>query len=306
MDIKTPVASVILCVYNGGKYINLAVESILAQTYNDFELILIDDGSTDNSLERLRYYESIDKRCRVFTGPNKGMVASLNQGIGLARADIIFRMDNDDVARPDRFEKQLNYLAHHPECVVLGTKVLLIDDEGLPITETWGETDHDKIDAVHMSGAGTYMCHPSLVYRKADILKIGGYRHECHYAEDLDLLLRFAEIGKLANLPEVLLEYRQHVDSVGYSKREKQIKATMRAVNDAKIRRGLPLSTSVEETSAYNLDVPTLSDIYLKWGWWAFLGKNKQTAKKYATKAFLKNPFKFETVKLIYCVYFKM
>lgn len=305
MDKKTPAASVILCVYNGRKYIDLAIESILAQTFTDFELILIDDGSADNSLERLRYYESIDKRCRVYTGPNKGMVASLNQGIDLARANIIFRMDNDDVSRPDRFEKQLNYLDQHPECVVLGTKVLLIDDEGLPIAETWDETDHDKIDSVHMSGAGTCMCHPSLVYRKSDILKIGGYRDECHYAEDLDLLLRFAEIGKLANLPEVLLEYRQHVDSVGYSKREKQVKATIRAVNDAKIRRGLPLSTDLEEIRGSKINVPTISDIYLKWGWWAFLGKNKQTAKKYAIKAFLTNPFKFETIQLIYSVYFK-
>jgi glycosyltransferase involved in cell wall biosynthesis len=303
---KIPAISVIMCVYNGGQYLDQAIESVLAQTFTDFELILIDDGSTDNSLERLKFYETIDTRCRVFTGSNKGMVASLNQGIGLAKADIIFRMDHDDICRPIRFEKQIRYLKEHPECVAVSSKVLLIDDEDLPIAEIWGETEHNKIDSVHLSGTGTYMCHPALAVRKADILKIGGYRQECHYAEDLDLFLRLAEIGKLTNFPEVLLEYRQHVESVGYAKRDKQIKATEIAVSDAKKRRGLASTINFDSAEeGMNTVLPKFCDIYLKWAWWAFLANNRQTAKKYAFKAFFRNPFKLELIKLFYCIYFK-
>ncbi len=303
---KIPAISVVLCVYNGGKYLDQAVESVLAQTYVDFELLLLDDGSTDNSLERLEYYAKLDSRCRVFSGPNKGMVATLNQGIALAKADLIFRMDNDDVCRPTRFENQIRYLEAHPECVAVGAKVLLIDDEGLPIAEIWGEADHDKIDAVHLSGTGTYMCHPAIAVRKADILKIGGYRQECHYAEDLDLFLRLAEVGKLTNLPEVLLEYRQHVESVGYARRDEQIKATETAVSEAKIRRGLVTTTDSKVAEKSDVAVvQKLSDIYLKWAWWAFMANNRKTAKKYAFKALLRNPFKLQLVKLFYCLCFK-
>jgi glycosyltransferase involved in cell wall biosynthesis len=303
---QMPAISVVLCVYNGGKYLDQAIESVLAQTYTDFELILLDDGSTDNSLERLEYYAKLDNRCRVFSGPNKGMVATLNQGIALAKADLIFRMDNDDVCMPSRFEKQIRYLKEHPECVAVSSKVLLIDAEGLPISEIWGETDHEKIDSVHMSGTGSYMCHPALAVRKADLLKVGGYREECHYAEDLDLFLRLAEIGKLTNLPEVLLEYRQHVESVGYARRDKQIKATDKAVSDAKIRRGLVTTTNSNVAEKSDVAVlQKLSDIYLKWAWWAFMANNRQTAKKYAFKALLQNPFKLQLVKLFYCLYFK-
>ncbi|MDP3332522.1 MAG: glycosyltransferase family A protein, partial [Methylococcaceae bacterium] len=119
-----PAASVIFPVYNAGEYLDAAIESILSQTFKDFELLLLNDGSTDGSLSRLEYYASQDSRCKVFTSANRGLVGTLNEGIRLAAGDILFRMDQDDISLPDRFEKQMRYLAEHPECVLVGSRVL--------------------------------------------------------------------------------------------------------------------------------------------------------------------------------------
>lgn len=301
---KSPAISVVMGVYNAEKYIDQAIESILGQTYGDFELLLLNDGSTDNSQSRLEYYAKLDKRCKVYSGVNKGMVATLNQGIALAKADIIFRMDNDDICRPQRFERQMRYLEDHPECVAVGSKALLIDADGLPIIEMWDYTDHDKIDEANLSGVGSFICHPAVAMRKAAILKVGGYHQEFHYAEDLDIFLRLAEVGILANIPEVLLEYRQHVESVGYARREAQFKATHLSVIEAKKRRGLPYeSHSVCEESLFI--PPSPSEIHLKWAWWALAGNNRQTAKKHAFKAFLENPFNLEVFRVFYSLYFR-
>ena len=110
-----PGASVILPVYNAGKYLEQSIESVLSQTYKNFELLLLDDGSTDGSKEVLEHYAIQDARCKVFSWPNQGLVKTLNEGIRLAKADIIFRMDADDVCIDSRFEKQIDYLSSvHP------------------------------------------------------------------------------------------------------------------------------------------------------------------------------------------------
>lgn len=303
---KSPAISVVMGVYNAEKYIDQAIESVLDQTYGNFELLLLNDGSTDNSQSRLDYYAKLDKRCKVYSGENKGMVATLNQGIALARADIIFRMDNDDICRPQRFERQMHYLEDHPECVAVGSKALLIDSDGLPIIEMWDYTDHEKIDEANLSGVGSFMCHPAVAMRKDAILKVGGYHQEFHYAEDLDIFLRLAEVGILANIPEVLLEYRQHAESVGYARREAQFKATQLSVIEAKKRRGLPLNHESKSAGEESLFIPpSLSEIHLKWAWWALAGNNRQTAKKHAIKAFLENPFSLEPFRIFYSLYLR-
>lgn len=296
---KTPKISVVMSCYNSEKYLDQAIESILNQSYGDFELLLLNDGSTDKTLSRFEYYSQLDNRCRVYSSENQGIVAMVNKGISLAKADIIFRMDGDDVSRPDRFEKQMNYLEAHPKCVAVGAKALLIDSDGLPIKEMWDITDHKKIDEFHLTGIGSAMCNPVTAIRKEAILKVGGYRQECNYAEDYDLWLRLAEIGQLANLPEVLVEYRQHVQSVGYKHREAQLKATKLAVDESKKRRGLLIDATEEVPEP----LPSLSDIHLKWAWWALMANNRQTAKKHGFKAFLKSPFSLEIANFFYSLY---
>ncbi len=216
-----PPITVLLAVYNGQQYLREALDSILAQTFTDFEFLIIDDGSTDLTLPILREYEKRDPRIRLVSRPNKGLTNTLNEGLSLARGEFLARMDADDFAMPARFEKQIAYLREHPDCVLLGSRVLLMDPDGLPIREMCLERTHEQIDSAHLN-RGWPIVHPATMMRMSALSQIGGYRDEFNTLEDLDLFLRLAEVGQLANLPELLLRYRQHFASVTHSKEEKQ------------------------------------------------------------------------------------
>ena len=199
--------TVLLAVYNGQQYLREAIDSILSQTFRDFEFLIIDDGSTDNTLFILNEYARRDSRIKLVTRPNKGLTYTLNEGIFLARGEFLARMDADDICLPQRFEKQLAYLRQHPECVLVGSRVQLMDPEGLPLREMSQEQSHQEIDDAHLN-RGWPVVHPATMMRLSAIKQIGGYRDEFNTLEDLDLFLRLAEVGKLANLPDVLLRYR--------------------------------------------------------------------------------------------------
>jgi glycosyltransferase involved in cell wall biosynthesis len=139
-----PRISVVMSVYNGEKYLRQAIESILQQTYTDFEFIIIDDGSTDSSREIIQSYD--DKRIRlVINEQNIGLTKSLNKGIRLAKGEFIARMDADDISLPQRFEKQVAYLDSHPEVGVLGTYANIIDHRGKIINNIIFPTEHETI-----------------------------------------------------------------------------------------------------------------------------------------------------------------
>src|SRR5258706_14041022 len=118
---SSPAVSVVMPVYNGERYLASAIDSILAQTFTDFELIAVDDGSTDSSLPMLKRYAERDPRVRVISRPNTGIVGALSDAIAAARAPLIARMDADDLSLPLRFERQVAYLSGHPQCVLVGT-----------------------------------------------------------------------------------------------------------------------------------------------------------------------------------------
>lgn len=294
-----PTASVILPVYNAGKFIDEAIESVLMQDFQDFELLLLDDGSTDGSLARLQYFARQDRRCMVHSWQNRGLIATLNAGIDLAKSEILIRMDQDDICRQNRFTKQLEYMAGHPDCVALGSRVLLIDPDGLPITEFVSDFDHDSIDAANLRGCGSAITHPAAVMRKEAVLGVGGYRCDYKHAEDVDLFLRLADVGRLANLSEVLLEYRQHPSSIGYRHSVVQMESSRRAVEDTFNRRNLGLPPTRDFGSDQTV---SLSEIYRKWGWWALKAGNSRTARKYARKALSLAPFSRDNLKLCACV----
>jgi glycosyltransferase involved in cell wall biosynthesis len=296
-----PAASVLLPVYNAGKYLAPAIESVLNQQFRDFELLLLNDGSTDGSAAVLESFAARDKRCRLHAWPNRGLIATLNAGIELAAADMLIRMDADDLCRPDRFARQMAHMDAHPECVALGSRVMLIDAEGWPISEFFGqELEHDAIDAAHLAGRGGSICHPTAMIRKAAMLQIGGYRPDYPHSEDYDLFLRLAEAGALANLPDVLLDYRQHADSVGYRYSRVQWESARRAIADACARRHLPPSGFGPPELAQGK--PSRADIHRKWGWWALKAGNQKTARKHAWKAWAHGPLDRQNLKLCACV----
>src|SRR5260370_882906 len=268
-----PTVSVIMPVYNSERYLDEAVESILRQTFSDFEFIITDDGSTDSSLARLRRYSERDPRIRLNSRPNTGYVQALIEAVPLAKGKYIARMDADDISLPERFERQVRFLEQNPEYAVVGSKVLLIDSDGAPLKYMGERQQHEDIDAAHMRGEGGAIIHPSAMLRTEAMRAIGSYR--LLKDEDLDLFLRLAEYGKVANLPDVLLHYRQHPKSVGHQTYAEMVPSVREAVAEARIRRALP---ALESSEVLALDGtswrgPVKNAQYpKKWGRWAVRG----------------------------------
>jgi glycosyltransferase involved in cell wall biosynthesis len=187
-----------------------SVESILAQTFRDFELLAIDDGSSDESSVYLRGLT--DARVRYHRLDHKGQVTAMNYGLTVARAPLIARMDSDDVAYPNRLAKQIHFLADHPRCALLGCQFDCIDDLGY-ITGRGQHPQSDPAIRWRMLFACPFL-HPGSMYRGETVLSVGGYREEAAPAEDYDLWTRMACQGELANHPGVLLKYRLHAQSI--------------------------------------------------------------------------------------------
>ena len=160
-DVMPAPITVLLAVYNGQEYLRAAIESVLGQTFPNFEFLIIDDGSIDGSLNIVREYARRDGRIRIITRPNKGLTNTLNEGISLARGEYLARMDADDICMPRRFERQLGYMKDHPDCVLVGSRVELMDPEGLPIREMCLEQSHEDIDAAHLN-RGWPVVHPRI------------------------------------------------------------------------------------------------------------------------------------------------
>lgn len=210
-DGSAPRVSVVMPVYNGVPYLQLALDSILQQTFSDLELIVIDDGSTDATSELLAACAARDRRVRVLTLPqNRGIIAALNSGLDAARGEFIARMDADDVALPERFERQVAFLDSHPDHIVVGSSTSFIDSVGrVTFRDTyWREVAHWEIEWV--AHFFTAMMHPTAMFRGAPV-RDNALRYDERYkhAEDMDFFARLLMTGKGALLPEPLLQYRQ-------------------------------------------------------------------------------------------------
>jgi glycosyltransferase involved in cell wall biosynthesis len=293
-----PRISVILACYNTERYIASAVRSILAQTFRDFELILIDDGSTDGSSGICKQLAAQDSRIKLVARPNKGLTKSLNEGVSLATAPLIARMDADDLSMPTRFEKQVGYLDALPECVCVGSRVTLIDPYGSPISVTDHKLTHEEIDADLMKGIGWSIVHPAAMMRTDAVRKVGGYREQFKTSQDLDLWLRLAEIGKLANLEEPLVQYRQHFESVAFNKADEQWRCKSEIVGDAYDRRGL----ARPKEWPFNKRVPLpIVEQLKRWAWAALKAGNPKVARKHAVEVMKKQPFSIDSWRVMYC-----
>jgi len=294
----TPNVSVLLPVYNAEPYLAKAVESILDQTYENFELLALDDGCLDNSLAVLRHYAKSDRRITVLSRENRGIVQTLNQLVGLARGQFLARMDADDLSFPRRFEKQIQFLDANPTCVLVGGCVELIDDQDRPIGILNFPLSHEEIDECHLRGH-TSIWHPTVVYRKAAIDRIGGYKDSYSAAEDLDLWLRLAELGRIANIPEVILRYRLHENSVSEANGEQQRQAARRACESAWQRRGIHRKFDANVHWRPGTDRRSQHDFSLRYAWMAWSAGNNATWWAYARKALRLRPFAIASWKVI-------
>jgi glycosyltransferase involved in cell wall biosynthesis len=285
-------------VYNAEEYLADAVNSVLAQTFGEFELIIIDDGSSDGSREILQEMARKDGRIRLFSRPNTGYARALNEALGYARGELIARMDADDISLPQRFEKQIAHFHDHPDCVLLGTRIMTIDPFGSPLYEPDHKLTHDEIEKQLLSGIGWAIVHPSAMMTRRDVQALGGYRTELEPSEDLDLFLHLAERGRIANLPDVLLQYRQHPKSVNHTRFEEQNRTKRTIISEAYARRGLTLPSGW--TPPRRSILPEEKEINM-WAWLALRKGNVTAARRHALSLMRMAPFSPDSWRLMFC-----
>jgi hypothetical protein len=206
-----PSLTILFPVYNAERWLSPSLDSMLHQSWSDFELLCLDDGSTDGSLAVLHGYAERDGRVRVFAFEHTGLVNILNEGLRLASSPLIARMDADDVAHPERFERQIQRMNQQSDLVALGSAMDWIDEDGRLLKRHTPPVGHEKV--MEMMLWQTALAHPTVMMRKEAVLQAGGYRDCCAYAEDYDLWLRLSALGKLDNLGDSLLQYRVHSQS---------------------------------------------------------------------------------------------
>ena len=305
-----PLVSVVVPCHNAARYVEDAVHTILRQTLRDIEVIAIDDGSTDNTAAILRRVAKTDVRLTVVSRENRGLIETLNEGFRLARGTFLARMDADDIALPSRLEKQANFLQEHPDATLVGAQVRYLDPHETTLGDSDLPTDHAGIDKLLLSGYGQAVVHPAAMFRRAAYEHVGGYRGDvarssdgADVCEDLDLFLRLAEVGCVANLPEVLLGYRQHYASITRTKMGQQAEVLPRVVGQAYDRRGLPRPTngSLEKLGQSYWTPKPIHEQLAEWGWQALKRGKPAAARLHALSLLKRRPLHLDSWRLAYC-----
>lgn len=295
--------SVIIPAYNAAQYIEETLQSILNQTFQQFEIIIVDDGSTDDTLKILEKYSQNDSRIRVVQQQNGGSSKARNTGISLAKYDWIAPVDSDDILMPDRFEKQLAAAAQYPQVIGWGTYAVRITAEGKAYSaqETGPRTLEEFEQMRYQQGEMIVMPASSVLLRKDILQKVGGYKSAT--LEDLILLDEMADHGPLLVIPENLIHYRMHVSSkTGTFKRFRRQRVHYRYLKRKARKRaeGKPLVSLEDFLKAFNNSNPiaralSYIDDYSVYNFRLtaqHLGERKyRSLFKNATISFLLNPY---------------
>lgn len=283
MKIKNqPLISIIMPVFNGAKFLNDAIDSILNQTYTNFEFIIVDDKSTDSSLKIIKSYS--DNRIKVLQNKiNSGVAFSLNKALKIAKGKYIARMDADDISYPNRIEKQVKFLDQNPHTIAVGCQVKIIGDNN-QITGTRHypidpKTCHDYLMLT------SPIQHPTLMAR-AEVYKNIGYTSEYKTAEDWDLYFKFLNYGQLSNINQYLYSYRQLFNSNGFKNIKKAFilitKIRLNAILNYKYKPAwlMLLSNLVQTIVVFTLPEKTVFNLFNLWR----VQKYSLNLKEYPTK----------------------
>ena len=245
--------SVVIAVRDGAEYLPQAVESILAQTLGDLELLVVDDGSRDATAEILAGYARGDGRVRVISSEPAGAAAARNRAGREARAPILATMDADDVALPSRLELQVGLLQANPEVVVVGGAGVFVDENGTELVRMRYTGDQARVTELLESGQSPVI-HPASCVRAQPFRAVGGYRPIFEVAYDYDLWLRLAKHGRITNVPQTVLRYRVHPGQVSTRDLRRTAEETCAALSSARARaRGEP--DPLDEADALDADV---------------------------------------------------
>jgi glycosyltransferase involved in cell wall biosynthesis len=224
----SPRISVLLPVYNDEKYVGAAVESILRQSFRDFELVIVNDGSTDDTPAILESLAEADDRIRLYHQENRGVSGTRNRLIELARGQFIANMDGDDISAADRLEVQIDYLRRHPEVDLVGTQMEYIDPQGQPTGKPVTTTPTDPATITWQLLFGMCVFHATWCARRETMLT-EAYDPDFRYAEDYDLISRLSRCHTIANVDQPLYKVRESPSRISNEKAEEQA-ATARAV----------------------------------------------------------------------------
>ena len=222
--LSNPLVSVVMPTFNMENYLSEAIASVLEQTFCDFELIIIDDGSTDSSFKILDSLS--DKRIKIIRQVNQGVARSLNVGINIAAGKYIARMDADDICMPNRFEIQFEFMERNPDYIAVGTNADVIDESGKFVCRSNQETDWNKILS---KLPNTPFIHPSVMFRRDACLKVGSYP-DIPFIEDDLFFYKMAKAGKMINLTHSLIKYRLRPSAVS-TKSKKDSRIIVRIIN---------------------------------------------------------------------------
>lgn len=284
-----------MSVYNGEKYLREAIESILLQTFTDFEFIIVNDNSTDNSLEIIQNYK--DERIKVINNiENIGLTKSLNRSLKIAKGEYIARQDADDISLTNRFEEQIEYLKAHPEVMLLGTSVYFIDESGkmtgkcIALAKPRDELFKDN-----------QFSHGSTMFKKDVINRLGGYNELFRYVQDYELWLRIAEFFEVRNLTQILYKLRFHKGTIGFtSQRDSALYhlLALRSINNT-LDKNVLKALDNEGISGlyYYLNKEEFIYLYKSIAAIYIRGNNIKLARNEYKKVFVLNPF--DTINLI-------
>lgn len=298
-----PQISVLTAVYNNASYIEATVRSVLAQTFTDFEYILVDDGSTDGSTEIMQRLAEEDARIRLLRPGRLGISPAANHGLAACRAPWVARLDGDDLAHPDRLEKQLAFVQQN-DLVCASGWVDFVDGEGRFLTTIRSPADHDAIEQEMLKGHNT-IWHSGAMFSRAAAEQIGGYSEDLEAAIDLDLCLRLGEVGRLGNSTDRVIQYRLHTKSVSAKRRQYQRDMAKLACDRAAERRGIAPAFDAQEMWRPGSDRRSRHTFAIKFGWWAFNSREKRTAMIYGGKAVSLLPWRADGWRLLACALLK-
>ena len=229
-EMKVPEVSVLMSVYNGGEFLESSIDSILSQSFGNFEFIIINDASSDKSLEIIKSFD--DPRIVVVENKeNLGLILSLNKGLGIAKGKYIARQDADDISYPTRLESEVKHLKENEKVGLLGTSISLVDGNGSEIAK-WANPQSSNAN-IWLLFFNTCVYHPTSMYHRDLALSIGGYSVDYKYAEDYKLWSDISKVSEINNLQELLLDYRVHDGAVStlYNKEQSNIREKISSEN---------------------------------------------------------------------------
>jgi glycosyltransferase involved in cell wall biosynthesis len=282
--------SVIMSVYNGEKYLKEAIESILSQTFTDFEFIIVDDGSTDSSLAIIKSYN--DERIKIINNEgNIGLTKSLNKALNEARGEYIARQDADDISLPNRFEEQLKFLEKHSEVVLLGTFAYSIDKKGKIVGKRIVLAKPRLKDILKENPFN----HGSVMFKKEIVNQLGNYNELIRYSQDYEFWIRIAKHYDVRNLTQLLYKLRSHDSNIRLTNLEESTlhhllvlrsvrgeldEELLKAVNENGIKSLRPYLNKEEQVYFYK----AIAGMHVR-------NNNTKLARKEYIKIFVLNPF---------------